>query len=60
MRMVFRQGTNMDTANMILADIRLAVEEFEKLQFPTQSRLAVEANNHPKRKRFTHIGGKKQ
>ncbi len=42
MRVVVRQGMSRDMADMLLSDIRNAVEEFEKLQYPTQSRINLE------------------
>ncbi len=54
MRVVVRQGMSRDMADMLLTDIRNAVAEFEKLKFPTQSRLAYEAEVHQKGRVYTH------
>ena len=42
MRIVVRQGMSRDMADMLLADIRNAVAELEKLAYPTTSRIAYE------------------
>ena len=54
MRIVVRQGMSRDMADMLMGDIRNAVEEFEKLQYPTQSRLLFEKNEKQKGKVYTH------
>jgi glutamate decarboxylase len=54
MRVVVRQGMSRDMADMLLGDIRNAVEQFEKLEYPTQSRLQYEKQQHQKGKVFTH------
>ena len=54
MRIVVRQGMSRDMADMLLGDIRNAVAEFEKLRYPTTSRLKFEANEHQKGKVYTH------
>ena len=54
MRIVARQGMSRDMADMLLSDIRNAVAEFETLQYPTQSRLKYERQEHQLGKVFTH------
>ncbi|MFI3281915.1 MAG: glutamate decarboxylase [Rikenellaceae bacterium] len=54
MRVVVRQGMSRDMADMLLSDIRDAVTEFEKLKYPTQSRLAYEAQIKQKGRIYTH------
>ncbi len=54
MRVVVRQGMSRDMADMLLSDIGNAVEEFEKLRYPTQSRLAYEAEIKQKGRIYTH------
>ncbi len=54
MRIVARQGMSRDMADMLLSDIRNAVAEFETLQYPTQSRLKYEKQEHQLGKVFTH------
>ena len=54
MRVVVRQGMTRDMADMLLTDIRNAVAEFEKLKYPTTSRLAYEQREHQYGKVFTH------
>ena len=54
MRIVVRQGMSRDMADMLMGDIRNAVEEFEKLRYPTQSRLLFEKNEKQKGKVYTH------
>lgn len=54
MRIVVRQGMSRDMADMLLGDIRNAVAEFEKLQYPTPSRIKYENKEHQKGKVYTH------
>ena len=54
MRVVVRQGMTRDMADMLLTDIRNAVAEFEKLKYPTTSRLAYEKREKQFGKVFTH------
>ena len=54
MRIVIRQGMSRDMADMLLKDIESAVAEFEKLQYPTTSRLKWEAQEKQHGKVFTH------
>lgn len=54
MRAVVKQGFTRDLADMILADICSAVKEFEKLQYPTSTRLAYEKQEKLKGRVFTH------
>ena len=54
MRVVVRQGMTRDMADMLLTDIANAVAEFEKLKYPTTSRLAYEKRERQMGKVFTH------
>ena len=54
MRIVIRQGMSRDMADMLMADIRDAVEELEKLEYPTPSRIAAEKAEKQKGKVYTH------
>ncbi len=54
MRIVARQGMSRDMADMLLTDIRNAVDAFEKLQYPTTSRIAYEKREKQYGKVFTH------
>lgn len=54
MRLVVRQGFSRDMADMLLNDIRSAVEELEKLDYPTPTRMAQEKNLPVKGTVFTH------
>ena len=54
MRIVVRQGMSRDMADMLLRDIESAVGEFEKLRYPTQSRLAYEQREKQYGRVFTH------
>lgn len=54
MRIVVRQGMSRDMADMLLGDIRNAVEQFEQLEYPTPSRLKYEKQEHQKGKVYTH------
>ena len=56
MRIVVRQGMSRDMADMLLADIRNAVAEFEQLEYPTQSRLKFERSEHQTSRIFSHTG----
>lgn len=58
MRIVLRQGTNRDMMDMLLNDIKNAIAEFEKLEYPTSTRLAQDKNEKIKTKVFTHTGKK--
>lgn len=54
MRIVIKQGFTKDLAEMLINDIRNAVEGFEKLEYPTQTRLAYEREERQKGRVFTH------
>ena len=54
MRVVVRQGFTRDMADMLLTDIRNAVAEFDKLKYPTSSRLKYEKQEKQHGKVFTH------
>ena len=54
MRIVVRQGMSRDMADMLLADIRNAVAELEKLEYPTPSRIAAQTAEQQKGKVYTH------
>jgi glutamate decarboxylase len=52
MRVVVRQGMSRDMADMLIQDIQNAVEELDKLKYPTPSR--AEADKNRKGKVYTH------
>ncbi len=52
MRVVVRQGMSRDMADMLIQDIKNAVAEFDKLQYPTLSR--IEENKNRKGHVYTH------
>lgn len=54
MRIVVRQGMSRDMADMLLRDIESAVSNFEKLKYPTESRLKYEAEERQMGRVFTH------
>lgn len=54
MRAVVKQGFTRDLADMLLADIKSAVAEFEQLQYPTATRVAYENEEKLKGRVFTH------
>ena len=54
MRIVVRQGMSRDMADMLMNDIRNAVEELEKLTYPTESRMAAIKSQKQKGKVYTH------
>lgn len=55
MRVVVRQGFNRDMADMLLGDIKNAVAELDKLEYPTPTRIAVEKQAYTQEK-FNHNG----
>ena len=54
MRIVVRQGMSRDMADMLINDIRNAVKELEKLEYPTPTRIAVRNSEKQKGKVYTH------
>ena len=54
MRIVVRQGMSRDMADMLISDIKDAVTELEKLEYPTPSRIAVQKSEKQKGKVYTH------
>ena len=54
MRIVVRQGMSRDMADMLIGDIKNAVAELEKLEYPTTSRLAYEKSLKQKGRVYTH------
>lgn len=56
MRIVVRQGFSRDMADMLLDDMRAAIAELEKLEYPTPSRLAQERREEVQGSVFTHTG----
>ena len=59
MRVVVRQGFSRDMADMLLGDIKNAIEELEKLEYPTSTRIAQEKNIPIESKTFNHGGHRK-
>ena len=59
MRIVVRQGFSRDMADMLLGDIRSAIADFEKLEYPTPSRRTQEKQIPMKASVFTHTGMKR-
>ena len=56
MRIVVRQGFSRDMADQLLGDIKNAVAELDKLQYPTPSRLSIESQIKVKGTVYTHTG----
>ena len=56
MRIVVRQGFSRDMADMLLGDIKNAIAEFEKLEYPTTTRIAQDKNLPVATKVFNHTG----
>ena len=54
MRIVVRQGMSRDMADMLITDIKNAVSELEKLQYPTPSRIVIQNSEKCKGKVYTH------
>ncbi len=59
MRVVVRQGFSRDMADMLLGDIKNAITELEKLEYPTPTRMAQEKNLPVEAKMFNHGGRRK-
>lgn len=56
MRVVVRQGFSRDMADMLLSDMKSAVAELEKLEYPTTTRIAQDKNLKVVNKVFNHTG----
>ena len=56
MRVVIKQGFSRDMADMLLNDIKTAITELEKLEYPTSTRIAQDKNVQVKTKVFNHTG----
>lgn len=54
MRVVARQGFSRDMADMLLGDIKNAIVEFEKLEYPTPTRIAMDKKEPVKERVFAH------
>lgn len=54
MRVVVKQGFTRDLADMLLSDIKSAIADFEKLEYPTPTRVAYEKQEKQKGRVFTH------
>ena len=54
MRIVIRQGMSRDMADMLMDDIRNAVAELEKLEYPTPTRSACLNKEKQKGHVYTH------
>ena len=54
MRLVVRQGFSRDMADMLLGDIKTALDELNKLVYPTVSRLAQQKNAPVQSRIFNH------
>lgn len=54
MRVVARQGLSRDMADMLLGDIRNAIADLEKLEYPTATRIAQDKNQVVKTPVFNH------
>ena len=54
MRIVVRQGMSRDMSDMLIEDIRNAVAELDKLEYPTPTRIAAQKSEKQKGKVYTH------
>ncbi|MEG1649586.1 MAG: pyridoxal-dependent decarboxylase, partial [Rikenellaceae bacterium] len=54
MRIVSRNGMSRDMMDMLLGDIKNCSEQLDKLEYPTQTRIALDKGEHPKKKGFNH------
>ena len=58
MRIVVRNGMSRDLTDMLLGDIRNAVEKLSALEYPTTTRIALDKGNHPKKRGFARSHSK--
>ncbi|MFI3315702.1 MAG: glutamate decarboxylase [Rikenellaceae bacterium] len=58
MRIVARNGMSRDMADMLIGDIRSAVEQLDKLEYPTTTRIALDKNESIKHRGFNHSHNK--
>ncbi len=58
MRMVVRNGMSIDLIRMLLVDIQNAVDKFERLEYPTATRIALDKGKHPKKNGFQRTHSK--
>ncbi|MEG1553980.1 MAG: glutamate decarboxylase [Rikenellaceae bacterium] len=58
MRIVVRQGTSRDVIDMLLSDMKAAIVELDKLEYPTETWVAQQKGEKIKQKAFTHTGKK--
>ena len=56
MRVLCKQGFSRDMADQLLSDIQFAVNELNQLEYPTNTRIAMEKNIPLKAKMFNHTG----
>lgn len=54
MRIVIRQGTGIDLANLLIKDMHIAIEALEKNEFPTQSKVDWDKNHKPQHHGYNH------
>jgi glutamate decarboxylase len=54
MRIVVRQGMSRDMADMLICDIKDAVAELEKLEYPTPTCIAAQKSTKVKGHVYTH------
>ena len=60
MRVVVRQGFSRDMADQLLTDIAAAVNDLQKLQYPTTSKIATDNSVKVHGSVYTHTGSGKQ
>ncbi|MDE7095859.1 MAG: glutamate decarboxylase, partial [Muribaculaceae bacterium] len=56
MRVLCKQGFSRDMADQLLSDIQFAVNELNQLEYPTNTRIAMEKNIPLKSSMFNHTG----
>lgn len=54
MRVVVRQGTGMDLANLLIKEMKIAIETLEKLEHPTQSKVDWDKGHKSQQHGFNH------
>lgn len=54
MRVVARNGMSKDMADMLIGDVKNCVEQLDKLEYPTSTRIAFDKGEHPKKQGFNH------
>lgn len=54
MRVVARQGTGVDLANLLIKAIQTGIEKLDGLEYPTQSKIDWDKGHHKQHRSFSH------